>query len=389
MSVNSDYLLNLCLSSDLRTYDPYDIWKTHIGLKVKNFFNVNPILGFVPALGLGIYDQFLNNGLRWGYQKQEYPIVRALAAQVLLNEYAKSPTLPVLKGIQNHLNWLELNTCQGFSGPCWGLGFKWPAQRGIIYNSNTPHSTHTPYALEAFHLYTQMEGDKKFVSLIENCFEFYERDLQVMYEDSNVLATSYGPSMDRIVTNSVSYTLYSYAIFLEYFPELQNYIHTKIAKLYRFISNSQSREGSWLYSPNDPHSFIDCFHSCIVLKNLLKTKKYLFIEGLDKVVFRGYEYITEEFMDVKTGLFKRFTKSNKPSLIRFDLYDNAEVLNLANMIGDISLVNKLEKAIKSNFTQGNKIFSVIDSLGNRRNENTLRWAVLPYIYTLSTLNREN
>lgn len=76
-----------CLSNYLATYDPYDIWKTGIGVSVKKLFNISRLLGAIPALVLTLYDQLINNRLRLGYKKQEYPIVRALAAQILLNEY--------------------------------------------------------------------------------------------------------------------------------------------------------------------------------------------------------------------------------------------------------------------------------------------------------------
>ena len=69
----------------LLTPDPYYVWKTSLGFNIKNLFNNNRLLGFAPAAILALLDTYPNNRLRLFYQQQEYPIVRALAAQALLN----------------------------------------------------------------------------------------------------------------------------------------------------------------------------------------------------------------------------------------------------------------------------------------------------------------
>ena len=374
-----------CLRDELTTFDPYDIWKTRIGIRVKSLFNSSRFLGASPALALTLYDQLLNNRFRFGYKKQEYPIVRALAVQVLLNEYERSHDKKLLSSIKIHLEWLKENISEGYSGACWGLGFRWPAFKNVIYDANTPHTTHTPYALEAFHRYTQLTNNLEYVDLIKSCFKYYEKDVCVMYEDDNIMAVSYGPFKDKIVINASSYTLYVYSIFLDYFPEHRDSILKKILKLYHFILKNQHEDGSWFYSPDDENSFIDCFHSCIVVKNLLKANNKVKIEGLETISGNGYKYIIKQFINYKYCLYKRFTKKNKLSLTKFDLYDNAEVLNLANLMGDTKRVKNLETAINYYFIEGQNIYSVIDHLGIKRNKNTLRWAVMPYLYALSGL----
>jgi len=380
------FLQEFCLRSDLKTYDPYDIWKTGIGVKVKNLYNTSRILGAVPAAGLTLYDLLFNNRIRIGYSKQEYPIVRALASQVLLNEYRKSGDNNLLEAANNHLKWLEANQSVGYSGACWGLGFTWSAFKNIIYDANTPHATHTPYALEAFHLYTGITQDTRYVDLIRSCFWFFEKDLHVLYEDEETMAVSYGPYIDKIVTNASSYTLFAYSIFLSYFPEKRDYILEKMHRLFRFIRKNQHKDGSWFYSHPEEESFIDCFHSCFILKNLLKANKVVHIEGLDDVVNKGFRYINENFLNKESGLYKRFTRQNKLSFTRFDLYDNAEVLNLATIMGDKKRAAEINERVRQHFIEGRNIYSSIDYLGLKRNKNTLRWAVMPYLYALSGLN---
>jgi len=116
----------------------------------------------------------------------------------------------------------------------------------------------------------------------------------------------------------------------------------------------------------------------------LKAGKEIPLKDIDTLVGKGYNYIIDQFINKKFGLYKRFTIKNKLSLTKFDLYDNAEVLNIMKMVGDTERAKSLEAAISNYFIDETKIYSVIDFLGIKRNVNTLRWAVMPYLYSLST-----
>ncbi len=372
-----------CMQDNLECYDPYDVWMTSFGIRVKQLYNTNKLLGFLPAAVVTIWDQFLNNTMRLGYKKQEYPTARAMAALTMLNLYDKSGKEEHLVFAKKHIDWLIAHTCKGYSGLCWGLGFKWAAGDGLDYNENTPFSTHTPYVLEAIHQYVAVTGDLEYVPHIKSVFNFYENDLQIMYEDEVVLATSYGPEKDRLVTNAVSYTLYAYVIFLGYFPEKDAMIKGKIQKLFNFIQSKQRSNGSWLYEPDTPNSFIDCFHSCCVLKNVYKTNRIVPLSGSEGILSSGYHYVKENFYNPDYKLFKRFTLSNKPSIIKFDLYDNAEMLHLAILLRDTDLEATLIATLCEKFVSGNTIYSVIDFFNSKGNKNTLRWAAMPFLLALS------
>ena len=372
-----------CMTDNLECYDPYDVWMTELGIRVKKGYNRNKILGILPAASLTIWDYFLNNKSRWYYKKKEYPTVRATAALTLLNLYGATGNEQDLMFAKKHIDWLIVNSCNNYSGLCWGLGFKWAAGDGLDYDENTPFSTHTPYALEAIHKYIELSGDLGYVQYVERIYEFFESDIQVMFEDERSMATSYGPSKDRLITNAVSYALYAYAIFSRYIPEKENYIRGKVQKLYNFVSDKQLQNGSWLYEPDNKGSFIDCFHSCFILKNIFKADQLVSLVGSARVVETGYNYVKSNFYNPGHKLFKRFTLSNKPSLVKFDLYDNAEMLHLSVLLGDKALSAILLDASKKNFMVGNAIYSVIDLFHLKRNKNTLRWAVMPYLYALS------
>lgn len=375
---------SFALQENLDCYDPYDVWMIGLGIKVKQLYNANKVLGILPAATLTVWDYFLNNKVRFLYKKQEYPAARALAALALLNLYEIDKHEELVLGAKNHIDWLLANTCKGYAGLCWGLGFKWAAGDDLDYNENTPFSTHTPYALEALDRYVELTGDLSYLPHIKSVFDFFETDIQIMFLDKVAMATSYGPAKDRLVTNAVSYTMYAYAIFWKRLPEKQNSIAIKIEKLYNFIKGRQRADGSWLYEPESEDSFIDCFHSCFVLKNIYKTNNVLPLANTQAILQKGYSYLKSSFYDSHSGLFKRFSLSNKPSIVKYDLYDNAEMLHLAVLLKDADLVQDLSVTIRKTFVRKGTIYSVIDILNMRRNKNTLRWAVMPYLYALST-----
>ena len=370
---------------DLSTDDPYDIWKTAFGFQVKQLYNRHSWAGLAPAAALTLFDTFVNNRPRVGYRRQEYPIVRATAALCLLNRYEKEGGPELLVSAGRHLDWLVENSCRGYSNFCWGLGFPYGAGPTVVYDANTPLSTMTPYGLEAMVRYSAVTGEERFRFAIESIFRFFDDDIRVMAEDHESMATSYGPFMDRIVTNAVSYTMYSLALALPYVSrQLRQRIEQKIGKLYRYIQQAQRPDGSWLYSPQG-RSFIDCFHSCIVLKNVYKTNQAQPLPGSENLIAAGYSYLKKAFFDEKRCLFRRFSLANKPGIVQFDLYDNAEVLNLAMLLGDGDLAVKLFNSIRVNFCRGTDVYSQIDVTGTLRNRNTLRWAVMPFLHAASQM----
>lgn len=372
-----------CCHEDLSTFDPYDIWKTPFGFKVKNVFNNNKKIGLLPAALLSLSDTILNPILRTTYKKQEYPVVRAFAAQTLLNLYETNKNPECLKYARNHLDWLAAHPSTGYSGFCWGIGFDYPVAAGLIYDSNTPFTTNTPYPLEAFLRYREITECRDFDELISSVYCFFRDDIPVLEENDEICITAYGPRPDRIVTNAVSYTMYSLAMLLKFVPEgEEQLVREKIGKLYRFIERSQRKDGSWLYSPQ-VNSFVDCFHSCFILKNVIKTARMFPLADCNQLVEKGFSYILDNMFDGTKNLFLRFSVKNKPGLVKYDLYDNAEAYNLALLLDRHDIANRVSKAIIESFVCDDDIFSQVDIFGVKRQKNTLRWAVMPYLLAVS------
>jgi hypothetical protein len=377
-----------CHREDLSTFDPYDLWQTKVGTYVKSkYYKYN--LALLPVAGiLTIYDLFINNTIRLNYRKKEYPIVRALAALSLMNVY-KSNNLEIHKNYaQKHIKWLLENAVKTNRGIGWGLPFTWPANKSLSYNRNTPFSTHTPYAFEAIYRMHQIDPDKKYQESMKAIYNFFENDLKIMDEDEVKMGISYGPMEDRITINAVSYALLMYAYFMQIFPEERSYLISKTIKFYNYIKYYQGSEGEWLYDVSAKSSFIDCFHSCFILQNLIKTKNLIPDVVDDTIIQRGWEYIKLNFFDKPHSLYRRFSKRNKLGITKFDLYDNAEVLHTAILLQDHDVEKKITNSISENFFRDDDIYSALSFRGIKINKNMLRWAVMPliHVYSLKLIN---
>jgi len=380
-----DAFSSLISGSDLTTYDPYDLWKTEIGCFVKNIYRSHKLLGLIPAGTLAIFD-IINNNTRFFCNAQEYPIVRAWATLILVNHYKRKNDKSYLTHVIEHLSWLYNNSCEGYSGHCWGLGFNYLTDNDVNYDSNTPLATMTPYALEAFVKYREISQDPSFDDVFCSIYNFFVKDIKVLEETDEYMITSYSPVDDRRVVNAASYYMYSLSLLIPYIDnDNLDSVLMKIQKLYAFLVKSQNSDGSWYYSVIGK-SFIDCFHSCIVIKNIIKTSQILKLEGSQLVVENGYRYLIDNFFVTEKGLFKRFSKNNKPNVVKFDLYDNAEMLNLGFLLNDRQLIRRLSHTIECSFCEGDDIYSQIDVFGFKRNKNMLRWAVMPYLFALSELD---
>ena len=373
-------------SIELQTPDPYDVWNTKLGQKVKKIYYQNKILGILPSAGLAIFDFYFNNHLRMGYNKREYPIAHAHKVLIGMELYRKTQESQYLSFAQDSISWLANNYSKGYSGHCWGINMPW-VSKIAIYDENIPHVTHTPYALEAFIEFKRLTNTKNYDEIILSVFNFIENDLQKMIDKDSLLALSYSPKSEkRIVVNANSYAMLCYALLADIAPLGRNYNEEKIKRLYEFLVINQNTDGSWYYfSDEAPGNFIDCFHTCFVLKNIFKVNKIVPLPDSEKVISKGYEYLKEYLWDSDRQLFKRFSVTDRLSPVKYDLYDNAEMLNLAILLKDNSLIETLSNSIEKNFISGSDVYSHIVFPNIKVNKNTLRWAVLPYLYARSKM----
>ncbi len=370
-------------------HDPYDLWASPPGVAIRERFYARRLSGRIGAVTLGLADWLLPYlGRRIARARPLcYPIV--VAHEVLrggmketTDKESRKDALRILRSIAAekgaHGRW------------SWGLGFPWMSKNGL-YGPDIPFVTHTPYVMEALLLLAEQNMYAEAMPLFHGTWAFLE-SLKVMHRGKDSLALSYAPVDEpRIVINANSYAALSYALHSIHGDEnVRGKATMKAEKLACWVVRQQRQDGSWFYyADSDPGNFIDCFHSCFVVKNLLKVKRLLpdLTGGIDAAVARGWNYIASTLFDTRLGLCRRFGVRAQRDPFRLDLYDQAEFLGLLVDFGELEWARALVRQVDARFRKGGHWYCRIDLLGHRWGKDFLRWGIVPYLYHRARLER--
>ena len=114
---------------------------------------------------------------------------------------------------------------------------------------------------------------------------------------------TYTPSDGEGVINASAYRSF---LLTSAWHEFKDSQYWKIAERnLNFVLKSQQENGSWKYSIDGERDFIDHFHTCFVLKSLVKIEKLTGHGGCTKAIQRGTEYYLSNLFD-EGGLPKPF-----------------------------------------------------------------------------------
>jgi len=366
-------------------HDPYDLWMTGAGVWTKDRYYRGSLIGKAAAVGMGLTDWLLPGISRSALAspKRQFPIT---AAQWILSQDSFDEPREALA----HLRALASSKDEQF-GLSWGLGFPWMSKNGL-YDEDTPFVTHAPYCLEALLHLAQTSNDPEFSAEALADFRrtrpFFDA-LKVMYDNEGRLALSYAPVDEpRIVVNANAYAAYSYAMFASTDDDAD--ARDRVARLLRWVLAEQCENGSWYYyADREPGNFIDGFHSCFVLKNLIKVARRLpeFSDMIDPAVELGVGFLEQSFLDADSGLLKRFVARDIKDPFCWDIYDQAEYLGLLNLLGRWSEAERFAAHVQARFKQGDAWYCRIDILGRRWGKGFLRWGIMPFLHQRKALER--
>ena len=99
----------------------------------------------------------------------------------------------------------------------------------------------------------------------------------------------------------------------------------------RFVLNAQLPDGSWPYAIDGRRDFVDHYHTCFVLKALVKIEQLTARGESWPVIERGLDYYTKHLFDSE-GLPRPFAKPPRMIVYRKELYDYAECINLLTLV---------------------------------------------------------
>ncbi len=373
------------LGPELKTYDPYDLWKTKLGLLLKKIYYTHGKITIPIIAPFFLTDIYAPKTIRAFIRPQEYPTVRAFAALTSLNLFEITSETKYIDLASASVKWLIDNPSPGYHGACWGLNMPWMTKGGY-YSPSTPFITHTPYCVEALFKYYDITKDKQSLDVALSSLNYLENDIKVIFKRSDILAVSYGPFNERrAVINANSYAMMMYGLLANRLLEKKAELLKKAHHIFNFIRQNQNLDGSWFYyADQGKGNFIDCFHSCFIIKNIIKYGNFADVD-VSNIIDKALDYIMHNFIDSKYFLARRFTYSANPSIVKFDLYDQAELLNVFCLVGKLKKAKRIHDSIIKYFyiPSKNNFGYQIDRLGSLNRMTYLRWAVMPAIYAFS------
>lgn len=355
----------------MKVYDPYDIWSLPALGKIKTKWTSGHRLFALSVPLIGAMEMIAPN-----YFRKILGVKPHIFAHIAAMRYF-SDALPPREA-------LEIFKATRVQESAWGLPFAWFSKNGA-YSANTPYVTNTPYVMEALvSLSQKSDFQVEAKSLFWETWDFLE-SLEIMYSTNTQLALSYAPVHEpRKVVNANSYAALAYALHSVHGQERVRDLAADYAeRLVNWILDQQQPEGNWFYyADNAPGNFIDGFHSCFIVKNLLKTQKLLphLVAKTQPAINKGWEYIRKNIYDSKHNLCQRYSQRSHRDPFRWDLYDQAEYLGL---LVDFALYDEAREFISNvelRFFKDGHWYCRIDILGRRWGKDFLRWGVAPYLY---------
>jgi hypothetical protein len=328
------------------SYDPYDLWGTRYGLFARRLYYAKNPLG-LPLIAPIVAAETLFPSVRKLFVRpQRFATADAQLLLAFLNLHSLDTGERDRRGCHSQLSTLNPQPLEraralasdllkisipGFSGHCWGYPFDWQNNHGL-WKKNTPFITATPYCFEGFLGLFDVTGEHHYLDVAESIARFVQKDLHDTPTSETAAAGSYSPNDRSEVLNASAYRAMVLFEAARRFDQPQ--YRATAEKNLNFILENQREDGAWLYALDHPSErFIDHFHTCFVLKNLVKINRHLNSDSVRAAIRKGYDYYRRELFD-REGFPKSFAVQPRKQLVRLEMYNFAEAITLGSLLRD-------------------------------------------------------
>jgi len=312
------------------SYDFQSFYASELGRSAKALYYRRPLLGTLAVSPMIFCEAFVPSARRIYWKRQRFPIADAhyamgfaFLAQILKQEQ-------YYKKAVHFLEVLKQTRCTGYQHYCWGYPFNWETIRGTI-TEGTPLITTVPYVYEAFRQVWEIDKDDEWFQIMNSIALHALEDYKDIETSSNASTCSYTPDPERSV-KVVNANAYRAFLLTSAAVDFSNDRFWKAAERnLNFVLEAQNPDGSWYYAQDGKRSFTDHFHTCFVLKALVKIEGITGHRGCTEAIERGVAYYVESLFD-NAGLPKPFSRRPRLTVYRRELYDYAECVNLAILL---------------------------------------------------------
>ena len=313
------------------SYDFQTFYASDLTRKIKALYYKSPLLGTMAVTPIIFCEAFVPSARALFWKRQRFPIADAhyamgfaLLSQVLDQE-------DYYRRAVHFLEVLKSTRCPGYANYCWGYPFNWEGIRGTI-KEGTPLITTVPYVYEAFRNVWQIDKKDEWLQIMRSTAMHGLEDYRDFETSANASTCSYTPDPKQSVgvVNANAYRAFLLMQAAEDFSD--DRLRRVAERNLNFVLECQNPDGSWYYANDGKRLFIDHFHTCFVLKALVKIEQMTGHRGCTAAIERGVNYYTANLFD-QDGLPKPFSRRPRMTVYRRELYDYAECINLATLLG--------------------------------------------------------
>jgi hypothetical protein len=312
------------------SHDHQSFFASDMGRAAKALYYRRPILGKLAVAPMIFSEAFVPSGRRLFFTPQRFPIADAHYA---MGFAYLSKALGKEKYYQRAVHFLDVlqeTRCQGYEQYCWGYPFHWETRRGTM-RAGTPLITTVPYAYEAFLQVYQIDRSPKWLAIMESIAEHAHNDYHDFVTSNDASSCSYNPDPNDPagVINASAYRAF---LLTRAGLDFKRDDYRRVGERnLMFVLESQNADGSWYYSTDGGHVFVDHFHTCFVLKALAKIEALTANKRCTQAIERGVDYYVKNLFD-NDGLPKPFSRRPRMTVYRRELYDYAECINVAVLL---------------------------------------------------------
>lgn len=308
--------------------DHQDFYASRVGRAAKKLYYRQRLLGTIAVLPMVGCEAFFPWTRQFFYPRMRLPISDAHFAMGFAYLNQVTGERHYLDRAIHFLGVLEATRCPGFKQYCWGYPFDWQTKAGIIPRG-TPLITITPYCYEAFATVYRIDRQQHWLEVMRSTADHVLYEYRDVETGPGAASCTYTPDFREKVVNASAYRAFT---LFDAWRQFGDERFREIAERnLNFVLQSQQSDGSWTYSMDGVHRFVDHFHTCFVLKALAKIEALTGHGGCRAAIARGVDFYLRNLFD-KEGLPRPFARAPRLIVYRRELYDCAECINLGVLL---------------------------------------------------------
>lgn len=312
------------------SYDFQTLYASDLTRSAKALYYKHPGLGTVAVAPIIFCEAFVPSARRFFWKRQRFPIADAHFAMGFAFLSQTFDQHAYYDKAVHFLEVLKRTRCPEYGNYCWGYPFNWETIRGTIWEG-TPLITTVPYVYEAFREVWLLDRKDEWAKIMKSIATHGLEDYRDFETSARASTCSYTPDPKQSV-GVINANAYRAFLLTRAAEDFQDERLRKVAERnLNFVIECQNADGSWYYANDGKRNFTDHFHTCFVLKALVKIEEITGSPACTEAIEKGVGYYVQHLFD-RDGLPKPFSRRPRLTVYRRELYDYAECVNLATLL---------------------------------------------------------